>query len=442
MQQAHGTLELPFSDFSDAVPQPVKSPHELKQQLEGFNRFGEATKVYQTNVLLNDGTNLSVDTFVNEFWTAQQRRANSLHEISYRACFKPQLPRFFIGRLTNETDTVYDPFMGRGTTVLEAALLGRKPFGCDANPLSVVLVSPRLTPPRVKKVADRLHQIDFRRRESPPADLLTFYHPDTLQEICALRKYLLDKEEDRAMDDVDCWIRMVAVNRLTGHSSGFFSVYTLPPNQAVSLESQRRINRRRDQKPPRRDVLELIRRKSEALLSDCNDETRRTLQRSCEEVLLLPKDASSTPEIGTSSVSLVVTSPPFLDIVDYQSDNWLRCWFCGINPKQQKLTVVKTLEKWKAAMQSVFVELERVLKPDGYIAFEVGEVRRGTIKLEDAVIPCGISAGLEPVLVLINDQEFTKTSNCWGVRNQVGGTNTNRIVLFRKRPKRLRRKTG
>jgi hypothetical protein len=31
-----------------------------------------------------------------EFWTSRQRQASSLHEISYRACFKPQLPRFFI----------------------------------------------------------------------------------------------------------------------------------------------------------------------------------------------------------------------------------------------------------------------------------------------------------------------------------------------------------
>ena len=31
---------------------------------------------------------------------------------------------------------------------------------------------------------------------------------------------------------------MVALNRLTGHSPGFFSVYTLPPNQATSVERQ------------------------------------------------------------------------------------------------------------------------------------------------------------------------------------------------------------
>ena len=68
----------------------------------------------------------------------------------------------------------------------------------------------------------------------------------------------------------------------------------------------------------------------------------------------------------------------------------------------------------------------------GYVAFEVGEVRNGMVKLEEAVLPCGIAAGLEPRLVLINDQEFTKTANCWGVTNNSKGTNTNRVVVFRK----------
>jgi hypothetical protein len=43
-----------------------------------------------------------------------------------------------------------------------------------------------------------------------------------------------------------------------------------------------------------------------------------------------------------------------------------------------------------------------------------------------------VAVGLDPLLVLINDQEFTKTANCWGVDNNSKGTNTNRIVVFRK----------
>src|SRR3990172_10537517 len=51
--------------------------------------------------------------FVGEFWTSGQRQASSLHEVSYRACFKPQLPRYFIKRFTVDGDAVYDPFSGR-----------------------------------------------------------------------------------------------------------------------------------------------------------------------------------------------------------------------------------------------------------------------------------------------------------------------------------------
>jgi len=80
----------------------------------------------------------------------------------------------------------------------------------------------------------------------------------------------------------------------------------------------------------------------------------------------------------------------------------------------------------------VFRELHRVLEPGGHVVFEVGEVRNGTVRLEEVAIPCGVKAGLEPVLVLINQQQFTKTANCWGVDNNEKGTNTNRVVLFRK----------
>src|SRR5207247_8594291 len=116
---------------------------------------GKATSVFSPTVTVDDRT-ISVDTFVNEFWTSRQRAAHSLHEVSYRACFKPQLPRFFIERLTRAGDTVYDPFMGRGTTLLEAALFGRTPAGCDVNPLSTVLLQPRLSPPHYSEFADRL----------------------------------------------------------------------------------------------------------------------------------------------------------------------------------------------------------------------------------------------------------------------------------------------
>jgi hypothetical protein len=410
-------------------PVPLKTP-SFEDELAKFNAFGTETRLTQR--AWHPGSMEQMPVFENEFWTAKQRDCHSLHEISYRACFKPQLPNFFIQRFTRPGDVVYDPFMGRGTTLLEAALHGRIPFGCDVNPLSKSLLGPRLHPPTLDEVQKRLHSIDLGQASEWREDILVFYHPNTLRQIISLKEYLLRREASGELDHVDDWIRCVAINRLTGHSNGFFSVYTLPPNQAVSIKSQIRINAKRNQTPEERDVKAIILKKSRSLLKDLKETDRLQLIRLSKKALLLSQLSASTPQIPAQSVSLVVTSPPFLDIVDYHGDNWLRCWFCGIDARKVQITKLKKPEAWSEAMTEVFRELHRVLKPGGHVAFEVGEVRLGKVKLEDSVIPCGIEAGLDPELVLINTQEFTKTANCWGVDNNSLGTNSNRIVLFKK----------
>jgi hypothetical protein len=393
-------------------------------QVRDFDRFGPRSERTET---------LRVPTFVNEFWTARQRQADGLHEVSYRACFKPQLPAFFIDRLTRAGDRVYDPFMGRGTTPLEAALRGRVPLGNDLNPLCAQLLAPRLAPPTFDEVAARLASLDLR----PPAgaalddpDLRAFFHEQTLGELLALRAYLQEREQAGTIDGIDRWIRMVAVNRLTGHSSGFFSVYTLPPNQAVTATAQRAINQKRGQVPPARAIVPRVLAKTRSLLRDLDDGARQHLEVAARQALLLTGPAASTPALADGSVDLVVTSPPFLDVVDYEADNWLRCWFSGVDATRVELTTPRDLGQWQAAMTDVFRELRRVVRKGGHIAFETGEVRGGTVRLEEAVIPCAIEAGLRPLLVMINAQVFTKTANCWGVTNQAKGTNTNRITVL------------
>lgn len=372
----------------------------------------------------------SYPVFINEFWTSKQRQANPLHEVSYRACFKPQLPRFFIELFTQQGDTVYDPFNGRGTTIVEAALLGRNVVANDVNPLSLILSRPRVSPPTLQQVKERLEKIKFTKAVKADIDLRMFYHKVTLAEIVSLRNYL--KGRGKKEDNVDRWIRMVATNRLTGHSKGFFSVYTLPPNQALTAERQKKINKQRDQKPEYRDVKKLIERKSKQLLKGIDETTRKQLgKQKCQPV---NTDAASTKKIKAGSVQLTVTSPPFLDIVQYAADNWLRCWFNNIDVKkvEKKITMSRTVEEWTAKMQQVFNELYRITKPGGAVAFEVGEVRNGTVKLEEQVLAMGLQAGFSCDAVLINSQNFTKTSNIWGVNNNRSGTNTNRIVVFRK----------
>ncbi|MCE2522131.1 MAG: site-specific DNA-methyltransferase [Rhodobacteraceae bacterium] len=363
--------------------------------------------------------------FVNEFWTSKQRQCHSIHEISYRACFKPQLPNFFISRLTNPGEIVHDPFMGRGTTPIEAALMRRVPCGNDINPLSIAMAAPRIRTPNLSQIWSRLSELPW--DEGKPVEnekLLAFYHCKTLAKIEMLRDWLLEREAAGRLDDVDAWIRMVAINRLTGHSTGFFSVYTLPPNQAVSVDRQTRINKRRSQVPPARDVPGLIWKKSKALLVDGDVHSERAM--------FFTGPAHKTSGIGDCTVGLTVTSPPFLDIVAYETDNWLRCWFAGIDPDAVAISKHRYVPEWQEFVRLTLTELGRITRPGGHIAFEVGEVRNGSVKLEENVIAAASGLPLQVMGVIINQQNFTKTSNCWGVSNNERGTNTNRIVLIRK----------
>lgn len=379
-----------------------------------------------------DAAGISVPRHTGEFWTSRQRQASSLHEVSYRACFKPQLPAFFIDLLTREGDTVFDPFSGRGTTALEAAFHGRRVIANDINPLSALLARPRLFVPDLEALRQRLNSLRFRRGRTADIELSMFYHPKTESDLVGLRSYLDRRRRAGTADAIDDWIRMVATNRLTGHSTGFFSVYTLPPNQAMTADRQRMVNRRLRQRPPERDIREIILRKSAQLLRSVTPEQMRILREAGRRARFLTGDARRLRGVRARSVALTVTSPPFLNMVDYVSDNWLRCWFNDIDASEvaAQITVTSSLPAWERAIDGVFAELHRITRPGGWVAFEVGEVRRGRLRLDESVVPLGVRNGFVCKSIIINQQRFTKTSNIWGIENNSRGTNTNRIVLF------------
>jgi len=319
--------------------------------------------------------------------------------------------------------------MGRGTTPLEAALMGRIAVGIDANPLGEMLVRPRLNPPEISEVASRLAVIPWSIAYTLNEDLLAFYHPDTLQKISALREYFFERESSQKLDAVDEWIRLVALNRLSGHSAGFFSVRTMPPNQAVPVERQLQINARHNQHPPPRDVTALILKKSRSLLRHLTKSQIDDLQKIYSHHKITTGLAEKMAQLSDNSVSLVVTSPPFLDVVNYRQDNWLRCWFAGIDAENiPKLTSSPAV--WTGQIGNAICEMVRIVKPGGHIAIEVGEVKKGRIKMEELVLEAGKRQGLDRAQIFINVQKFTKTSHCWGIKNNTEGTNTNRIVLF------------
>jgi len=398
--------------------QVSKDSSEFISEIEEFCEFGEKT-ISETK----DG----IKYYTNEFWTAGQRQARSIHEVSYRACFKAQLPEFFIARLTNPGDVVFDPFMGRGTTTVQAALMERQAFGNDINPLSVLLTRPRLHPITLQAVMEALQTVDWSKGTILRKDLLAFYHPETLRKLEALRLWIADRAPvgGESIDPVADWIRMVAINRLSGHSPGFFSGRSMPPNQAISVKSQLKINEKLGLQPPERDITKIILKKTKTLLKD-----------GCAPSQVISSlhtgSAWNIPNISDATVDLVVTSPPFLDIVNYANDNWLRCWFAGIDPESVAISMNKTEESWTLMVNQVLREQSRILRPGGYVAFEVGEARGGKVHLEKLVWRAAEGLPFDRLGVMVNDQEFTKTANCWGVSNGTKGTNTNRIVLLQR----------
>lgn len=380
---------------------------------------------------------------MRELWTSTQRQMHPLHyTVSYRGSFKPELPHFFIEKYLNKPTRystlpiVFDPFAGRGTTILEANLMGFPAWGNDICPLLEKAIIPLTNPPTIKELETRLNEIYFSKERKKPfssyenKNLLPFYHPETLKQLLNLRDWLMDHR-----DPVDRFIEVIAMSRLHGHSAGFFSSYSFP-QFSVPPQRQLKINTKHDNPNPK-NIAKLILRKAKRSLGKSNrflDVLRnKTFDNkiTCYDSQKLPKS-----EYPNDSVDLVVTSPPFLAQVDYLNDNWLKFWFLRIPTENFKSKLVQTnnINEWNKFILLSLKEIFRILKPGSHAVVEVGDIRyKGEkINLDDYINQNAIDIGFSCERIMINKQRFTKLSNCFNVRNNIDGVNSNRcVVLFK-----------
>ena len=365
----------------------------------------------------------SLRVWERELWTARQRQMHPIHyTVSYRASFKPELPDYFIRKYAPRLP-VLDPFGGRGTTAVQANLLGKSAIHNDLNPLAVFLGRARQ---RIAPLEELIRQTEglnlkkrrFRLKKHDRERLLPFFHPDTLQELMNLRAQFFDSGgEDPGLN----YIMLTALSRLHGHSDGFFSVYSFP-QISVMPKAQERNNRKANLRPEYRNVQRRIVKK---LRADLGRGLPESYVHAADGNLYLNCDARKLSPLKGGSVDLIVTSPPFLDKVNYPLDNWLRAWFLG-------------LECWTDFMGDVMREMGRLLAPGGRAVIEVGEVSAGgsVLNLEEllmSLLPLKLRGGeLAGDCVFINRQRFTKLANCWDVKNNEKGTNTNRCLVLQK----------
>lgn len=408
----HKSFQPPLSEGPDAL--------EFLKDIREASDHGKLTSTYIDH---------DIPYYCGAFFKSGGERLHALYEFPYRAAFPPFLPAFFINALSCEGDIVHDPFGGSGTVAIEAARTGRIAYSSDINPLAKMITVPRIGPEVTLEAVDQaLATVDWEKGEAAPLDLSdAFFHPQTAFKLQVLRRWLeLNISlEGSETDHITAWIFMVVLARLTGHSQGYMSGYTLPPNQATTVARQRRINAKRGETPPEKDVRSIILKKTASLL-------RNGMPPFNSNHRIEVGPASDTPWIESESVSLVVTSPPFSTVVDYGFEHWLRFKFAGIEKESIAFSHIASLADWTAMIRETLVELMRVVKPGGYIAMEVGEIRRGTVKLERLVWQAAEGLPCRRLGVIVHDAKFTKSSHIYNVTNGVRGTNTNRIVLLQR----------
>lgn len=365
---------------------------------------------------------------------APRRWGHPLHSVcSYFAMFPPQVPRVFIEWLTRPGDVVYDPFSGRGTTVLEACRLGRLGFGADANPLAAVLTAAKADPPTAEEAHERLEALRRACRTydatSAPEDIQMLYHPSVLGQLLWLRDELeIGDRTDRLLLAV--LLGILHGNYKPGAPARGLSI-SMPNTFSMSPGYVRRYIREHGLTPPAVDVLDLVARKLERLELPTDDRARGAGW--------IHDAREAVPEsVATEGAKLVFTSPPYLNVINYGKYNWIRLWMLRQGPRSvdRKLLATSSLERYVQFMSDVVSAQAAALRPDGFLCLMIGDVRRRgsetPINLAKEVRKAVEGGDLHHVAT-INDRLPTshKVSRIW--KEQSGkATKTDRIVILSK----------
>lgn len=347
-------------------------------------------------------------------WDQQQRIGNPIHQTSYMGSYQPGLVDFFLDRYTVPGDYVYDPYAGRGTTPTQAALRGRQGCWDELNPYGRCLIRGK-----TDLLAFTAAEIDhfwahpdwdsrplFSTSDWMKAGLGNFFHPDTIHQI---RKIQAIHNTTNLRDIVN----MLICITMTGHSPGYLSIRTMPPNMQIPAAPQALLNQGAE--PPKKDVLKLLKARLSRLVVGRPDRRLRSMREG------IPPQAK-----------LILTSPPFLNVLDYNKINWIRNLYlapAGYG-KCPELFNTPSLDEWRKTMTAQLIRCRECLHPDGRICVEAGSVRKDKINLIDAVNEISRDAGLVPEELFIQEAYHSRTSRCWGVE-RTQGTKTQQVLVLR-----------
>jgi len=287
-----------------------------------------------------------------------------LHQLSpYIGKIKSSIAADLVSDYSRKGDWIVDPFAGAGTIPLEAAMAGRRVFAADISPYARILSTAKLSPPRSLKIA--LSEADSLLRtaqELPKPDLRgvpgwirRFFHPDTLRETLQFAAVCRDPGREFFMA---CLLGILHHQR-----PGF-----------LSYPSSHLVPYLRDKKYPREAFPEMYayRELRPRLMAKITRSFKRIEQplRAIAEFQQCPVQELEMPR----RFDALITSPPYMNALDYGRDNRLRLWFIDSTfGAQVDNAVTKRRKAFTNAIESLAGKVEVGLKHSGYCVFVVGE---------------------------------------------------------------------
>lgn len=362
------------------------------------------------------------------------RWGHSMHSMcSYHGMFPAKLVHYFIERFSQPNDLVLDPFSGRGTTALQARVEGRRTIANDLNPLAYVLSRAKASPPTWHPMNQFIDSEEraYRRHSTSdvhvPDDIRMLFHENTLRQLVFLRDRLQRKPISRWSHEESMLGGAIAGILHGGHRANGTSRYlsiSMPNTFSMSPAYVRKYIADNALVPPDQNVFECVREKVARLYLDSVEGPVGRVFRADAAQLLNGRT------VAASSVHLVVTSPPYLRVMNYGTANWIRLWWLGLGEVGRnqgagrraldaKLDHQHRYETYAEFMQRTLRGARRVLRKDGVAVFVVGDVASpngDALPLARAVWDdIGPTTGLR-LLDVIEDSLPTqsKVSRIWG----------------------------
>jgi site-specific DNA-methyltransferase (adenine-specific) len=346
------------------------------------------------------------------------------------AMFPPTLPHTFIRWLTDEGDVVYDPFSGRGTTVLEACLLGRVGLGSDASPLACVLSAAKAQPSNSNALNGRLAVLrrDYRvpGTAEVPKHIRILFAEKTLEQLVWLRAELsMARAKDRYLMAV--LLGILHLNARTDGTPRGLSV-AMPNTFSMAPGYVSRYVKAHKLAPPKVDVFDALETRIAALgpvgrVFRAGKVWRQDVRRPIRW------------PAGVGKAKLVFSSPPYLQVMKYGKMNWLRLWMLGQEPAavDEKLFASASVPRYLEFMREALRSIRSCVRDDGYVCLVIGDVRRGEeqINLAQLVVESCVAGTGFRVLRTVDDHLPIehKVSRIWG-DTKGRATKVDRILIL------------